>query len=110
MDATPLEGATIVVVGVTGQVAEPLACALARHNEVVGAARFKDPEARRRLEAAGVRAVPVDLATQRANVWLDLFDRPGSNAVATTRTIASRTARIGNTNDLRQRCSRLVAA
>ena len=62
MDATPLQGAKIVVAGVTGQVAEPLAGALARHNEVVGAARFTDPEARQRLEDAGVRCVAVDLA------------------------------------------------
>ncbi len=62
MDTAPLQGAKIVVTGVTGQVAEPLACALARHNEVYGAARFNDPEARRRLEAAGIRCVAVDLS------------------------------------------------
>jgi nucleoside-diphosphate-sugar epimerase len=56
-----LQGAKIVVTGVTGQVAEPLACSLAQHNEVIGAARFSDPGARSRLEAAGVRCVPVDL-------------------------------------------------
>jgi nucleoside-diphosphate-sugar epimerase len=56
-----LQGATIVVTGVTGQVAEPLACALATRNTVVGAARFSDGRARQRLEAAGVRCVPVDL-------------------------------------------------
>jgi len=61
MDVPSLEGATIVVTGVTGQVAEPLAATLARHNEVIGAARFTDPAARQRLEAAGVRCVPVDL-------------------------------------------------
>ena len=54
---------TIVVTGVTGQVAEPLALALAAAgHRVVGAARFRDGEARDRLEAAGVRCVPVDLA------------------------------------------------
>jgi UDP-glucuronate 4-epimerase len=61
MDAAPLRGAKIVVTGVTGQVAEPLACALARDNEVYGAARFRDAEARGRLEAAGVRCLTVDL-------------------------------------------------
>ncbi len=66
MDAAPLRGAKIVVTGVTGQVAEPLACALARDNEVYGAARFNDAEARRRLEAAGVRCVVVDLLDGRA--------------------------------------------
>ena len=62
MDTAPLHGAKIVITGVTGQVAEPLACTLARRNEVYGAARFNDPEARRRLEAAGIRCVAVDLS------------------------------------------------
>ncbi len=62
MPPAPLRGKTIVVTGVTGQVGEPVALALAKENEVVGAARFKDQAARRRLEAAGVRCVPVDLA------------------------------------------------
>ena len=62
MDREALEGARIVVTGVTGQVAAPLAIALAGANEVYGAARFTDPAARGRLEAAGVRCVPIDLA------------------------------------------------
>ena len=56
-----LRDKSIVVTGVTGQVAEPVAVALARHNQVTGAARFKDEAARLRLEAAGVRCVPIDL-------------------------------------------------
>jgi nucleoside-diphosphate-sugar epimerase len=52
----------IVVTGVTGQVAESVATALAPDHDVVGAARFTDVEARARLEAAGVRCVTVDLA------------------------------------------------
>lgn len=63
MPAAPLEGSTIVVTGVTGQVAEPVALGLAAHNEVVGAARFKDAVARERLEGAGIRCVAIDLAT-----------------------------------------------
>ena len=62
MPSEPLRGKSIVVTGVTGQVAEPVAMALARENEVVGAARFKDQHARGRLEEAGVRCVPIDLA------------------------------------------------
>ncbi len=62
MPAAHLRGKTIVVTGVTGQVAEPVALALAGENEVVGAARFTDPAARVRLEEAGVRCVPIDLA------------------------------------------------
>ncbi len=42
MPPEPLRGKSIVVTGVTGQVAEPVAMALAKENEVVGAARFKD--------------------------------------------------------------------
>lgn len=63
MDAAALEGRTVVITGVTGQVAEPVAVALAGRNQVVGAARFKDPRARDRLERAGVRCVAVDLAS-----------------------------------------------
>jgi nucleoside-diphosphate-sugar epimerase len=63
MPSEPLRDKTIVVTGVTGQVAEPVAMALAQQNQVVGAARFRDETARQRLEAAGVRCVPIDLAT-----------------------------------------------
>lgn len=62
MDVEALRGAKIVVTGVTGQVGEPVARALARDNEVYGAARFRDDAARQRLEAAGVHCVVVDLA------------------------------------------------
>ncbi|MFE2869387.1 MULTISPECIES: NAD-dependent epimerase/dehydratase family protein [unclassified Embleya] len=58
----PLTGAKIVVTGATGQVAEPVAKILARDNDVYGAARFQDDEARARLEAAGVTCVKIDLA------------------------------------------------
>ncbi|HEX3979684.1 MAG TPA: NAD(P)-dependent oxidoreductase [Acidimicrobiales bacterium] len=63
MSVAPLEGKTIVITGVTGQVAEPVATALAERNEVIGAARFKDEPARLRLEDNGVRCVTIDLAT-----------------------------------------------
>ena len=62
-DADTLTGCTIVVTGVTGQVARPLAVALAEENRVVGAARFNDAAARDQLQAAGVECVRVDLAT-----------------------------------------------
>jgi nucleoside-diphosphate-sugar epimerase len=57
-----LSGNTIVVTGVTGQVARPLALALAQDNVVYGAARFKDGAARQALEDQGVRCVAIDLA------------------------------------------------
>lgn len=53
----------IVITGVTGQVAETVATALAAEHEVTGLARFTDVPAKERLEAAGVRCVPVDLVT-----------------------------------------------
>ena len=61
MSPDTFHGKTIVVTGVTGQVARPLALALARDNRVVGAARFSDTAARAELEAAGVECVPIDL-------------------------------------------------
>jgi nucleoside-diphosphate-sugar epimerase len=61
--SAPLSDKTIVITGVTGQVAEPVAMALAHDNRVVGAARFSDGAARERLEEAGVRCVPIDLGT-----------------------------------------------
>ena len=63
MGAEPLKGSKVVVTGVTGQVAEPLASALARDNDVYGAARFTNAAARDRLEAAGVRCIAVDLGS-----------------------------------------------
>jgi UDP-glucuronate 4-epimerase len=58
-----VHGRRIVVTGVTGQVALPLARALARENEVWGLARFRDAVAREALERDGVRCVPVDLVS-----------------------------------------------
>jgi len=57
-----LHDARILVTGVTGQVAMPVALGLAADNHVIGVARFKDAAARERLEAAGVQCVAVDLA------------------------------------------------
>jgi UDP-glucuronate 4-epimerase len=57
-----LDGQKILVTGPTGQVAEPISRALARNNEVWGIARFSDGAARARLEAEGIRCVPLDLA------------------------------------------------
>jgi UDP-glucuronate 4-epimerase len=57
-----LEGTRILITGATGQVAFPIARTLARTNTVFGLARFSRPDARTRLEAAGVRCVVADLA------------------------------------------------
>jgi UDP-glucuronate 4-epimerase len=52
----------VLVVGCTGQVALPVAQALAADNEVVGIARFNNPRARRVLEDSGVECQAVDLS------------------------------------------------
>lgn len=58
-----LSGQKILVTGPAGQIAFPLAAALAGDNEVWGLARFGDPAARARVDAVGVRTVACDLAS-----------------------------------------------
>ena len=58
-----MSGAKFLVTGATGQVALPIAEALAVDNDVVAIARFTDQPARERLERAGVRCMVVDLLT-----------------------------------------------
>jgi UDP-glucuronate 4-epimerase len=57
-----LRDARILVTGATGQVALPVARALARENTVIALARFRDPAKRAELEAVGVECVETDLA------------------------------------------------
>jgi nucleoside-diphosphate-sugar epimerase len=59
---TELRDNKILVLGATGMVAAPVVRALARDNEVWGAARFTNPKARVDLEDAGVQTVVLDLA------------------------------------------------
>lgn len=56
-----MRGSKILITGATGQVAVPIALALAGDNEVWGVARFTDPAARERLEQAGVRCETVNM-------------------------------------------------
>lgn len=65
-----LVGARVLVTGVTSPVARPVAVALAKENEVIGAARFRDPAARDALHAVGVQTARLDL------VGADLDDLP----------------------------------
>jgi UDP-glucuronate 4-epimerase len=58
-----MRGSKILITGPTGQVATPVARALAADNEVWGIARFTDHSAREGLENAGVRCETVNLAT-----------------------------------------------
>jgi nucleoside-diphosphate-sugar epimerase len=57
-----MRGFKILITGPTGQVAAPIARALAADNEVWGTARFHDPAAREDLEQAGIRCQTVNLA------------------------------------------------
>lgn len=58
----PLRDAKILVTGPAGQIAFPMAQALARDNEVWGIARFSDPVQRQEVEAAGIRTRTIDLS------------------------------------------------
>jgi len=53
----------ILVTGATGKIAFPIARALAKHNEVWGAARFSKPGDRDKLTVAGVRPLQLDVST-----------------------------------------------
>jgi UDP-glucuronate 4-epimerase len=57
-----MRGFKILITGATGQVAAPVARALAVDNEVWGIARFTDAAARDRLDRAGVRCEAVNMA------------------------------------------------
>ncbi len=66
MTISPITGKRILVTGVTGWVAGPLAIQLAAAgNTVFGAARFADPAQREPLESHGVSTVSIDLGEGR---------------------------------------------
>ena len=58
-----MHGYKILITGPTGQVAAPVAKALAADNEVWGIARFTDAAARDELERSGIRCETVNLAS-----------------------------------------------
>ena len=68
-----MDGSKILITGPGGQVAGPIARALATDNAVWGIARFTDVAAREGLETAGVRCQTVDLAGDFAGLPSD-FD------------------------------------
>ncbi|MBO0730326.1 MAG: NAD(P)-dependent oxidoreductase, partial [Acidimicrobiaceae bacterium] len=69
-----MQGARILVTGVTGNLGLPVATALAADNDVWGLARFSDSDRRSALQAAGVRCVPIDLGAQPLDSLPDGFD------------------------------------
>lgn len=77
-----LEKRKILLTGPTSQVAWPIARALAQRNEVFGVARLRKPEQRAQLEAAGVRAVALDLAQDSLDALPRDFDSVLHFAVA----------------------------
>ncbi|WP_431237288.1 NAD-dependent epimerase/dehydratase family protein [Mycolicibacterium aichiense] len=57
-----MRGSKILITGVSGQVATPVALAMAPDNEVWGIARFTDSAVKDNLEKAGVRCETVNMA------------------------------------------------
>jgi nucleoside-diphosphate-sugar epimerase len=57
-----MRGKRILVTGVSGQVALPIAAYLARENQVWGGARFADADVREKVKSAGITPVTLDLA------------------------------------------------
>ena len=57
-----LKGEKILITGVTGKIAFPIARKLAAENEVWGVARLRTTGDRERLENAGIRAVALDFS------------------------------------------------
>jgi nucleoside-diphosphate-sugar epimerase len=69
-----ISGAKVLVTGVTSEVAKPVAIALAKENEVYGAARWKDPASREPFESAGVKPVYLDLVKGDLDALPDKVD------------------------------------
>ncbi len=57
-----LENKKILITGLTGQVAKPVALAFAENNDVWGIARFSNPDIKKELEDAGITCVTFDLS------------------------------------------------
>ena len=58
-----LDGKKILITGVTGKIAFPIARALAKSNEVWGLARLQNPGDHEKVYGAGVRPVALDFST-----------------------------------------------
>jgi nucleoside-diphosphate-sugar epimerase len=79
-----LQGKTILITGVTGQVATPLAITLSKTATVIGAARFSNPAKRSELEQSGVSCVTIDLESGDVDEIPDGIDFVLNFAVAKT--------------------------
>src|SRR5690242_13380110 len=95
-----LESEKILITGATGKIAFPIARALAKRNEVCGAARMRNPADRERLAAVGVEPVAVDVSVGVFSVPPDDFTfvfhaAVGVGAGAWTRCVASNAQKSG---------------
>lgn len=77
-----MRGSKILITGPTGQIAAPVARALAADNEVWGIARFTNPAARESLQEAGIHCQTVNLAAGDFTGLPDDFDYVLNLAVA----------------------------
>ncbi len=77
-----MDNKKILITGPTGQVAFPVALALAKSNQIWAAARFTDKDKRAKLEAAGIKCVTVDLTSGNFNDLPTDFDYVLNFAVA----------------------------
>ncbi len=77
-----MRDAKILITGPTGQLATPIARALATDNEVWGIARFSNPAAREELEKSGIRCHTVNLAAGDFSGLPDDFEYVLNLAVA----------------------------
>jgi nucleoside-diphosphate-sugar epimerase len=68
-----LDGQKILITGATGKIAFPIARALAKRNEVWGAARFSNPKDRDKLTAAGIRPLQLDMSSGDFSAVADDF-------------------------------------
>ena len=64
----------ILITGLTGQVAKPVALSLAKENDVWGIARFTNPAIKEQLEAHGITCLKFDLAKSDVTGLPDDFD------------------------------------
>jgi nucleoside-diphosphate-sugar epimerase len=73
MNDSMLEQEKILVTGATGKVAFPIARALARRNEVWGAARLRNPSDREKLTDAGIHPIALDMSVGDLSALPDDF-------------------------------------
>lgn len=74
MNTVGMENKKILLTGLTGQVAKPVALSFAKNNDVWGIARFSNPDIRKELMDAGIHCVKFDLSAPDFSEIPDDFD------------------------------------